>query len=178
MYTPWYAIFEAGGVSWMEGSMHVEWKVRRAELADVPAIVALSDALFREDSGQRDPLMNHDWAQQHGQQYFRGLLDNRAYLILIAEEHGEVVGYLAGSTSEAGELRTVRSAELESMCVAPASRGRRAGEALAQAFLQWAQEQGAAWITVTAYAANRGALSFYERLGFLPHAVTLGQRLG
>ncbi|GAB4444614.1 MAG: hypothetical protein OHK0015_46160 [Chloroflexi bacterium OHK40] len=35
-------------------------KIRPAELADVPAIVALSDALFREDSGQRDPLMNHD----------------------------------------------------------------------------------------------------------------------
>lgn len=100
--------------------------------------------MFREDSGQRDRLMNHDWAQQRGQQYFRVLLDNRAYLVLIAEEHGEVVGYLAGSTSEAGELRTVRSTELESMCVDPASRGRRAGEALAQAFLQGAREQGAA----------------------------------
>lgn len=157
--------------------MDAEWKVRRAELADVPAIVALSDALFREDSGQRDPLMNHDWAQQHGQPYFRGLLDNRAYLVLIAEEDGEVVGYLAGSTSEACELRTVRSAELESMCVTQASRGRGAGEALARSFLQWAQEQGAVWVTVTAYVANHGALAFYERLGFLPHAVTLGQRL-
>jgi hypothetical protein len=39
--------------------MDDEWKVRQTELADVPAIVALSDALFREDSGQRDPLMNH-----------------------------------------------------------------------------------------------------------------------
>jgi hypothetical protein len=47
--------------------MDVEWKVRRTELADLPAIVALCNALFREDSGQRDPLMNHDWAQQHGQ---------------------------------------------------------------------------------------------------------------
>jgi GNAT superfamily N-acetyltransferase len=157
--------------------MDAEWKIRQAALADVPAIVALSDALFREDSGQRDPLMNHAWAQQHGPQYFSGLLDNRAYLVLVAEDDGEVIGYLAGSTSEAGELRTVRSAELESMCVAPASRGRGAGEALARAFLQWAREQGAVWVTVTTYTANHGARSFYERLGFAPHAVTLGQRL-
>ena len=32
------------------------------------------------------------------------MLDNRAYLVLIVEEHGEVVGYLASSTSEAGAL--------------------------------------------------------------------------
>jgi GNAT superfamily N-acetyltransferase len=141
------------------------------------AIVALSDALFREDSGQRDPLMNHDWAQQHGRQYFSGLLDNRAYFVLVAEDDGEVISYLAGTTSEAGELRTVRSADLESICVAPLSRGQGVGEALARALLQWAWEQGAVWVTVTAYATNGGALSFYERLGFAPHTVTLGQRL-
>lgn len=157
--------------------MDTAWKIRPAELADVPAIVALSDALFREDSGQRDPLMNHDWAQQHGRQYFSGLLGNRAYLVLVAEDHGDVIGYLAGATSEAGELRTVRSAELESMCVATPWRSRGVGEALARAFLRWAREQGVVWVTVTAYAANHGALAFYERLGFAPHTVTLGQRL-
>lgn len=121
--------------------------------------------------------MNHDWAKQHGQQYFASLLDNRAYLVLVGEDHGHVIGYLAGSTSESGELRTVRSAELESMCVAPAWRGRGVGAALARVFLRWAQEQGAVWVTVTAYATNQGARAFYERLGFAPHTVTLGQRL-
>jgi hypothetical protein len=52
--------------------------------------------LFREDSGRRDPLLNHDGAQHHGQQYLTALLDNRAYLVLVAEEHGEVTRYLAG----------------------------------------------------------------------------------
>ncbi|GAB4444611.1 MAG: hypothetical protein OHK0015_46150 [Chloroflexi bacterium OHK40] len=74
-------------------------------------------------------------------------------------------------------MRTVRSAELESMCVATPWRSRGVGEAIARAFLRWAREQGAVWVTVTAYAANHGALAFYERLGFVPHTVTLGQRL-
>jgi GNAT superfamily N-acetyltransferase len=151
--------------------------VRRAGSADIAAIVALSDTLFQEDSGQRDPLMNHDWAKQHGQGYFASLVEAPAYLVLVAEADDTVVGYLAGSISEPGELRTVRSAELESMCVAPSWRGRGVGEALARGFLEWAKERGAIWATVTAYAANAGARAFYERLGFASHTVTLGRRL-
>lgn len=35
------------------------WTIRPATPADVPAVVTLCDTLFQEDSGQRDPLMNH-----------------------------------------------------------------------------------------------------------------------
>lgn len=151
--------------------------VRRAAPADIAAIVVLSDILFQEDSGQRDPLMNHDWAKQHGQSYFTSLVESPAYLVLVAGAHDHVIGYLAGSISEPGELRTVRAADLESICVAPGWRGRGVGETLTRAFLAWAEERGAVGATVTAYAANAGACVFYERLGFAPHTVTLGRRL-
>lgn len=150
--------------------------IRRAAPADIAAMVVISDILFQEDSGQRDPLMNHAWAKQHGQSYFASLVEAPTYLVLVAEAHGMVVGYLAGSLSEPGELRTVRAAELESMCVAPDWRSRGVGEALTRGFLAWAKERGAVWATVTAYATNAGACAFYERLGFAPHSVTLGRR--
>jgi ribosomal protein S18 acetylase RimI-like enzyme len=157
--------------------MDADWTVRAATAADVPAIVSLSDTLFQEDSGQRDPLMNHDWAKLHGRRYFAGLLDDPAYIVLVAARAGAVVGYLAGSTAEPGDLRPVRTAELESMCVAPGERGRGVGEALARAFLEWSTGRGAVWVSVSAYAANAGALAFYRRLGFAEHTVTLGRRL-
>ncbi|HMQ34402.1 MAG TPA: hypothetical protein PKD53_26945 [Chloroflexaceae bacterium] len=47
--------------------MDASFTVRRAGSADIAAVVALSNTLFQEDSGKRDPLMNHDWAKQHGQ---------------------------------------------------------------------------------------------------------------
>jgi GNAT superfamily N-acetyltransferase len=137
-------------------------------------VATLSDGLFQEDSRQRDPLMNHDWAKTYGQSYFAGLLANPAYLLLVAEHTGEVVGYLAGARRDADELRPVVSADLESMFVAQNWRGRGVGQALAEAFLAWAREYGVVWITVTAYSANTGACAFYERLGFASHTVTLG----
>lgn len=153
------------------------WAVRLATPADLPAIVSLSDGLFQEDSGTRDPLMNHDWAKIHGQRYFNGLLENPSYILLVADRGGEGIGYLAGVQREANALRTVRSAELESMYVAPGWRGQGVGQELAERFLTWAREHEVAWVTVSAYAANTGALAFYEQLGFAPHTVTLGQQL-
>jgi hypothetical protein len=47
-----------------------EVEVRKATPPDVPAIVALNDALFQEDAGQRDPSVNLDWAKQHGAGHF------------------------------------------------------------------------------------------------------------
>jgi GNAT superfamily N-acetyltransferase len=154
-----------------------DWTVRPATPADLPAIVALSDGLFQEDSGQRDPLMNHGWARTHGLRYFGDLLANPAYIVLVASSEHTVIGFLAGSRREADALRPVISAELESMFVAPGWRGRGVGQGLAERFLAWAREHGAVWVTVTAYATNTGALAFYQRLGFARHTVTLGQRL-
>jgi ribosomal protein S18 acetylase RimI-like enzyme len=151
--------------------------IRRATQADLPAIVALNDALFREDAGQRDPLVNHDWARQHGQAYFAGLLERGASAVLVAEAEGPVVGYLSAYTYGPSDFRPVVAAELESTCVDAAWRGRGVGARLVQVFLAWAQERGAVLATVTAYAANARALAFYERHGFGPHTVTLGQRL-
>lgn len=157
--------------------MQRDLAIRLATPADVSAVVALSDGLFQEDSGTRDPLMNHDWAKTHGLRYFGGLLENPAYIVLVADSGGEVVGYLAGLCREADTLRLVRSAELESMFVAPGWRGRGVGQQLAERFLAWARAHEVAWVTVSAYAANTQALAFYERLGFTRHTVTLGQQL-
>jgi GNAT superfamily N-acetyltransferase len=157
--------------------MDTTWVIRPAQRADMPAVAVLSDALFQEDSGQRDPLMNHDWAKEHGEAYFTGLLTREDYTVLVAENEETVIGYLAGSMNAPSDLRPVLWADLESMCVARGRRGHGVGAGLAQAFLDWAQAQGAVWVTVTAYAANLGALAFYTRQGFMPHTTTLGLRL-
>ncbi len=140
-----------------------EVRVRRAGEGDVPEVVGLSAALFREDAGQRDPSMNLDWPAEEGRGYFAGL---------------EAVGYLAGRLRDADTLRPVGVAELESMYVREGSRDSGVGARLVEEFLGWARERGAERASVTAYAANERAIRFYERLGFAARSLSLERKIG
>ncbi len=151
--------------------------IRRAGLEDVPSLVTLSDGLFQEDAGQRDPFMNLDWPAQEGTGYFHQRMRDERCLGLLALVEGEAVGYLLGYLKPASTLRPVPMAELESMYVRPAHRSQGIGQQLVDRFLAWAREQGAKRVSVTAYAANERALAFYRRNGFVPKSVTLERGL-
>jgi GNAT superfamily N-acetyltransferase len=61
------------------------------------------------------------------------------------------------------------------MFVRPSFRGQGIGTALATYFIEWARENKARSITVTAYYANEKAVNFYRRVGFRPKKLTLTQ---
>ena len=60
--------------------------------------------------------------------------NNRAYLVLVVEDDGQVIGDLAGLMIETAALRPACLVELERMGVAASRRGKQTGEALAWAF--------------------------------------------
>ncbi|MEV0222838.1 GNAT family N-acetyltransferase [Streptomyces sp. NPDC050704] len=151
--------------------------VRRARPADVPALVASSAALFAEDAGARDATVDVNWPHTHGAERFTAGLDDPARLLLVADRAGEVIGHLAGTVADGPAMRPVKVATLLSLYVRPRHRRGRTGERLVDAFLDWAREQGAQQAEVTAYAANADAIRFYERNGFGPSTLTLGQPL-
>lgn len=147
--------------------------IRRAEPSDLSSIAALSDELFHEDAGQRDPFMNLEWARQEGERYFQQMLQEPSYVTYVAEDGQQAVGYLVGYVRTPNSLYPQIAAELESMFVEQPFRGQGVGRALAEAFLAWAREQGATRVTVTAYAANERAIRFYKSLGFESKQITL-----
>ena len=155
-------------------------RIRAAQPEDVTSIVRLSDALFREDAGSWDSTMNLEWAMQEGQGYFTDLLADEAAACWLAEcaSSGEIVGYLAGRLGEGNSLRPVRVAILESMYVREELRKRSLGARLVRQFLSWAEKREAQRASVTAYAANEGAVRFYEREGFSPKSLSLEQDVG
>jgi ribosomal protein S18 acetylase RimI-like enzyme len=141
---------------------------------DIPAFVESVDGLFHEDGGRHDPHMNLGWPADEGAAYYAGLLDDGDCLLAVARAgSGRVVGHLVGKLTGPDSLRTARFAVLESIRVDPESRGAGAGSALIGHFLDWAREKGAAVASVTAFAANSGALRLYQRQGFRPQSVTL-----
>lgn len=64
-------------------------------------------------------------------------------------------------------------AELESMFVLDNARCRGVGKHLVDAFLAWCHGRGMQRVSVTAYAANDGAIRFYQRAGFAARQLTL-----
>lgn len=147
--------------------------IREAEAPDVPSVVELGSALFQEDAGTRDPYVNQEWPEKEGCEYFADFLSRPGTSCLLAGSSGLIVGYLAGYIKERSSLRPVKVAELESVYVREAYRGRGVGMELARKFFSWAESGSVERISVTAYASNGQAIRFYERLGFRPKSLTL-----
>lgn len=140
---------------------------------DLDALVELNTALFAEDSGQRDPFLDQGWPQCEGQAYFAGALDDDQAVVFVAADEHERVGYLIGRLQAASSMRPLTTGDLESMYVRPPHRNSGAGTRLVEAFVHWADARQAGRIAVAAYAANEGAIRFYQRFGLRPKSVVL-----
>lgn len=149
-------------------------RIGTATADDIPDILASADALVATDAGLHDATAtNLAWAAESGIAYCTSLLASGDNLVLLARDGDKVVGHLVGRLSGPGSVHAVRVADLESIHVYPAHRGRGVGDQLMAAFLAWAAEKGAQRAMVTAYAANVGAQRFYARYGFAVRSVSL-----
>lgn len=146
--------------------------VRRATVADIDGLVASISGLFAEDS-VRDRLRNPGWPQAHAADDETENVANPDMLVLLAELDGPVIGHLTGGFYAASAMWTSPQAILISMHVMAAWRGQHVGAQLVEYFRSWAKEKGAVQLRVTAYAANTGAIRFYQRHGFVPLETTL-----
>ena len=146
--------------------------VNAARDDDIGPLVASVAALFREDGGRHDSLMDMDWPAREGAAYYSALLHDQTCLVVLASDGSQPIGHLIGKLTGPGPLRTGRIAVLESMRVAPGSRRAGAGSLLVQHFFSWARDHGAQEASVTAYAANQTAQRFYDQHGFAPRSIT------
>ena len=147
--------------------------VNTATHDDISSLVASVAALFREDAGRHDSLMDLGWPAREGAAYYSALVNDEACLVTLARDGGHVAGHLIGKLSGPGSMLTGRIAVLESMRVAPGSRRAGVGSLLVRHFLTWARDRGVQHASVTAYAANDAAQRLYARHGFEPASVTL-----
>ena len=153
-------------------------RIDTATARDLADIVASAAALVAADAARFDPAAtNVDWAAMDGSAYASALLAGENNLVLLARDVDEVVGHLVGRLHRGNSLHPTRVAELESIHVYPAHRGRGVGSLLVARFHEWATARGAGRSWVTAYAANEGALRFYGRHGFAPRSVILDREL-
>ena len=86
-------------------------------------------------------------------------LENELALWLVAEEDGQVCGYV-GSQTVLGET------DMMNVAVSPEFRRKGIAEALVNALVEALKEQGSHCLTLEVRASNSPARALYEKLGF------------
>jgi RimJ/RimL family protein N-acetyltransferase len=137
-------------------------RVRRAEAGDAAALVALAEAVGREEG--RWMLATDTW---------RPVADERKYLeavrhhpdaaVFVAEEDGLIVGRLSLSRDPHPASRHV--ADLGLM-VAADHRRRGIGRRLLEEAVAWAREAGVTKLELHVFPWNEAAIRLYESAGF------------
>jgi GNAT superfamily N-acetyltransferase len=144
---------------------------RLAKREDVPAIVRMlsDDELGSRRERYADPLP---------EAYYRAFeqIDRDGnHELIVAERNGEVIGTLhlmfLPSLSYQGGLR----AQIESVRVDQAQRGRGLGSQMMKWTIERARQRGAHIVQLTTHRSRAQAHRFYERLGF--EGTHLGMKL-
>lgn len=147
--------------------------IRRAEQRDIPAIGLLLLQVHKVHSDARSDLFKAG-ARKYGDDELRDILADSRRPVFVAEEGGAVLGYAfcvhqqppAGSS-----MAGVKTLYIDDLCVDEAARGRPVGGMLYAHVLDYAREQGCYNVTLNVWAANTGAMRFYEKLGLRPQKI-------
>lgn len=146
--------------------------ITTAAPGDIANLLASADALIRTDAAVFDAdATNLAWVTGGGPAYCAALVAGGDDFALLARDGDEVIGHLVGRRCGPTELHPITTAELESIHVYPAHRGRGVGGLLLSSFMD--RIAGVDRVVVSAYAQNTRALSFYARRGFVVRSVIL-----
>ena len=126
--------------------------IREAYETDIPAIAELEKLCFS------DP-----WSQKS----LRHTLLENGSLFLVAEEHGEVCGYLNSSC-------ILDECSLNRICVAPQFQNRRIASKMMEKFIETCDSRNIEYIHLEVRESNLYAQRLYESFGFKALWIRLG----
>lgn len=147
-------------------------RVRQATPEDVPALVALFQELDRMQADWRVFTPRPGFYDEVGAKYQEALGDPNS-VVLVAEDDQEVVGMAYGEAHTPSRFSDERALEVSGVVIRAGYRGRGVGRELVHEAARFAAEQGIEWIELKTFAPNRGAMEFWEGLGFVPRVVQL-----
>jgi GNAT superfamily N-acetyltransferase len=129
-----------------------EVKIRRARSSDAARLAVLSGEL------------GYPTTEAEMKVRLRRVLPKRDNIVLIAERHHDVIGWMHLSVCEL--LETPPYAEINGLVVAESHRSAGAGAKLLQAGEDWARKKRCANMHVRSNVIRERAHAFYERQGF------------
>lgn len=148
-------------------------RVRQATPDDVPSLVALFQELDRLQADWRVFTPRPGFYDEVGAKYREALNNPDAVVLVVADDEGEVVGMAYGEARTPSRFSDERALELSGVVVRAGYRGRGVGRELVHEAARFAGERGIAWVELKTFAPSRGAMEFWEDLGFTPRVVQL-----
>lgn len=118
--------------------------IRQMKLEDVPAIAELEKVCFS------DPWSEKSIASE---------IDNRLSYWLVAEDHGEIAGYV-------GSQSVLDSADMMNLAVKPEYRRQGIGEMLIHELIDQLRIKGIIALLLEVRVSNTPAIVLYEKIGF------------
>ena len=150
--------------------------IRRGEKDEVRKLQELNVKAF-VDNPKYDSDYNVDWSlSEDSYKYFTKVLNDSDSLCLVAEENGQLVGYLSGSTKAAPYWMS-KYFEIDNVGVVPEKRHQGVGSRLMEECYKWAKENGFQKVYVNSYFSNTTALDFYKKNGFVEVDISLEKNL-
>ena len=125
---------------------------RPARAGDAPNLVGLVEVL------------GYPSALEGVQPRLERLLGRAEQLVIVAEEEGEILGWV--HAQESLSLASEPIALVAGLVVDPTARRRGIGRGLIAAVEAWGRERGLGSLRLRTRAARREAQAFYRRLGF------------
>jgi ribosomal protein S18 acetylase RimI-like enzyme len=135
--------------------------IRKAALADIPAMVELLRQLFAIEEDFTFNAANH----QKGLHLL--INSHNRGIALVAEKNGLVIGMVTGQTNISTVEGTL-ALTLEDMVIDEMHRGKSVGTNLMNCVMEWAKIQGIPRMQLLADKTNESALAFYKKLGWKP----------
>lgn len=118
--------------------------IRTMKLEDVPSIATLETVCFS------DPWSENSIASE---------LQNRISYWLVAEDDGEIAGYV-------GSQSVLDGADMMNLAVAPNYRRQGIGEALVRGLVEHLRQKGIIALLLEVRVSNAPAIALYEKMGF------------
>ncbi len=139
-------------------------QMREATRQDVPSVVALlaQDRLGHDRETPTDPLPDDYW------EAFDAIDDDPDNLLVVAEDHGVIVGTLQLTFIPYLTFGGGWRAQIEAVRVASDRRGQGVGRQLMQWAIDQARSHGCHLVQLTTNKTRTDAHRFYESLGFEP----------
>jgi ribosomal protein S18 acetylase RimI-like enzyme len=104
---------------------------------------------------------------------YREAIASEDQLVLVAEEHDDVVGMAYAEARTPSRFSDERSLELSAVVVRSDFRGQGVGRALVAEAARFATERAIPWVELKTFSPNQGAMDFWESLGFTHRVVQM-----
>ena len=114
----------------------------------------------RKDASQIAELEKRCFSDPWSEKSIASETDNPLSYWLVAEDHGEILGYI-------GSQSVLDAADVMNLAVSPEHRRQGIGEKLIQALTGYLQENGVIALLLEVRVSNTDAIRLYEKLGFM-----------